>query len=812
MLENVIVALNGIGGPWGEAIWRAGWQGGLALAAVWLVCRLWRKMPAGAQCWLWRAAYVKLLVALVWAGTVALPALPGFSPVAELQRSVVMATAFLPAESPSSAVKAAVLPEVPAVTAEPGKPLPAAPAVEGPAAKSAALSSLPGALLLLWLFGVGWGARRLWRARGEARRILRSARPLEDDGTQEVLAGLCERFRLRSLPRLATGEVASPVLLGAWRPVIVLPAGVQPDELPMMLAHELAHVKRRDLAWNVPAAVVETLFFFHPLLWPARREWRLAQEMACDALAVERSASPRSAYGAMLVSVAASGRCAPDLLAAGISESYRTLARRLAAIGERVHLTRRRLLVLGASLLLLGALVLVPWRLVHGQPEEPAPQPDIVVQPADKELLSRITGFNTDNVTAVADQLPMDDPLQQYNIGKVFRNTIHGISVKINFTNFDTKITELLQNNDIDSIDILLDNSSNMLLRITAYNSLKTPHGIPIKSFDDLISFGIDIKELKQNVPKSTFQQAIQAAEQGGGGISKAKSIEAYYAVTKRFIDMPLWIIIADVSTETGVYGMISADMQPSRLPETVTYVYIVNANTGKLIGTTFELPTKASEGKDQPNTGINTQNEADGSPSTRVSRKEIVDYNDKIASFIENSCAFWDTYLLGENKRTFDELTVKKPAVSTETLPFMSLEGRTVINASLKWRSSSQVGLEMLPSFSNNLALLVDEQTERLIRVTLPAEPKVEESAAWHEELRAAFGGFPAEKPKVPLFKALKIITSQGEETRHILAMAERIDAYYLFIDNEPRWVITVQKGEDVFQYIIDAESGAVA
>src|SRR5437763_16963413 len=72
---------------WAGAVWRAGWQGGLALAVVWAWCRLIapRRTPARVKCWLWRLAYAKLLVSLVWLAPAGLPLLPaqrGVFPVA----------------------------------------------------------------------------------------------------------------------------------------------------------------------------------------------------------------------------------------------------------------------------------------------------------------------------------------------------------------------------------------------------------------------------------------------------------------------------------------------------------------------------------------------------------------------------------------------------------------------------------------------------------------------------------------------------------------------------------------------------------
>src|SRR5258706_2915890 len=74
-MNHWLAAVNDISGPWAAAMVRASWQGGLALALAWALCRLLRDMPARLGSWLWRLAYLKLLVALAWNMPIDLPVL-----------------------------------------------------------------------------------------------------------------------------------------------------------------------------------------------------------------------------------------------------------------------------------------------------------------------------------------------------------------------------------------------------------------------------------------------------------------------------------------------------------------------------------------------------------------------------------------------------------------------------------------------------------------------------------------------------------------------------------------------------------------
>src|SRR5438552_13069258 len=61
---------------WLMAAWHVCWQGGLALLLAWTVARVFTRVPAVLKSWLWRLAYIKLLVAFFWITPINLPLLP----------------------------------------------------------------------------------------------------------------------------------------------------------------------------------------------------------------------------------------------------------------------------------------------------------------------------------------------------------------------------------------------------------------------------------------------------------------------------------------------------------------------------------------------------------------------------------------------------------------------------------------------------------------------------------------------------------------------------------------------------------------
>jgi HEAT repeat protein/beta-lactamase regulating signal transducer with metallopeptidase domain len=157
--------------------------------------------------------------------------------------------------------------------------------------RAAQLAPLLPWLILLWLLGVigfslrligGWLYTRRLRQQG--------TRPLAEKW-QQVLRRLCQQLRVsRSVQLLESTLVKVPTAIGWLRPVILLPAsalaGLPPQQLEAIIAHELAHIRRHDYLINLLQAVIETLLFYHPAVWWVSRRIRQEREHCCDDLAV----------------------------------------------------------------------------------------------------------------------------------------------------------------------------------------------------------------------------------------------------------------------------------------------------------------------------------------------------------------------------------------------------------------------------------------------------------------------------------------------------------------------------------------------
>ena len=326
---------------WTVRLGHAALTGGLAVLAVGLVCRLLPRLPGSLRASLWWLACLKLVLDLCWLAPVSLAVLP-----APAVPSVpILAPLAAPRLLPTAASIPAAPPEAALATSAESQTNTAAPSV------------WPLALSALWALGV---LASLAMLAGQGRRLARQMRgavlvtlPNGDSDALVRMLGLRQSPDVRE-----SAAVSAPCVAGWLKPVILLPPGLSSvlsaDEMRLMLAHEMAHVKRGDLRLAALPTLARTLFFFHPLVWWAVSEWAAAREEACDALALRVTGASPALYGRLLLRLTGGETAAPAL---GLSPGFRTLRRRL--IGLRPAPARRGL----AWLLALTAPAILPWRL-----------------------------------------------------------------------------------------------------------------------------------------------------------------------------------------------------------------------------------------------------------------------------------------------------------------------------------------------------------------------------------------------------------------------------------------------------------------
>jgi hypothetical protein len=122
------------------------------------------------------------------------------------------------------------------------------------------------------------------------------------------LSALFERViqqtRTGAVRLLVSARAASPVVIGWIRPVVLMPVtvvtGLSVEELRVVVAHELAHVRRHDYLVNMLQRVAESLLFYHPAVWWLSGRVRAERELAADEAAIEICDDPALLARALL--------------------------------------------------------------------------------------------------------------------------------------------------------------------------------------------------------------------------------------------------------------------------------------------------------------------------------------------------------------------------------------------------------------------------------------------------------------------------------------------------------------------------------
>lgn len=136
-----------------------------------------------------------------------------------------------------------------------------------------------------------FAARLLYRLH-RTRALHRASHPITLAGEPLTLWLRCTRiFSVHDAQLATSAEIAGPSTIGIRRRTVLLPpsllADLSPEDLTAALAHEFAHMRRRDFAKNLLYELIALPIAWHPLLWLTRHRITESREMVCDELAAE---------------------------------------------------------------------------------------------------------------------------------------------------------------------------------------------------------------------------------------------------------------------------------------------------------------------------------------------------------------------------------------------------------------------------------------------------------------------------------------------------------------------------------------------
>jgi|GEM_PF-4091625 len=320
------------------------WQTAILAAVVLVVTRLARKAPAAWRHALWVIVLVKLLV----------------PPLAQIPAQWVFWQAETP---PTSITVAAPLASNSTAVILPSNPTPDS-AIKNAQAPVPSHTEAPFdwriPLVAVWLAGVAVMSLLLIYGYGQLNRLARCSHQASGVWA-DMLERAADPLGVGKLPDIRfTDSVPTPVLVGYFRPVILIPSGIEQtcsdSDLFAILSHELAHIRRRDVAVAWFQQIIQTLFFFHPGVWLAGYEIRKEREFACDEMVISNSPISREAYASGYVSaLKLASRAAWEASAIAMAEPRDLEKKRLSMIlHNSVPRMSTRWIVVLLALLVLG--------------------------------------------------------------------------------------------------------------------------------------------------------------------------------------------------------------------------------------------------------------------------------------------------------------------------------------------------------------------------------------------------------------------------------------------------------------------------
>ncbi|HUN82774.1 MAG TPA: M56 family metallopeptidase [Terracidiphilus sp.] len=224
------------------------WQSTAVVAIAWLLAAALKKNHARTRYWIWLAASLKFL----------------------LPFSLLVAMgSMLQSSAPAHLVQPALSNMMQRVS----QPFPTFRLVETTEAAAPAHRAdlLPVVLLVLWACGALAVAFSWWRGWRQTRLGVLQATPLAIPA---------------EIPVLASPSMHEPGVFGIVRPALLLPEGIvdrlSAAQLDAIIAHEMCHVRRRDNLTFALHMLIQTLFWFHPLVWYVKARLIEERERACD--------------------------------------------------------------------------------------------------------------------------------------------------------------------------------------------------------------------------------------------------------------------------------------------------------------------------------------------------------------------------------------------------------------------------------------------------------------------------------------------------------------------------------------------------
>ncbi len=307
-----------------------------------------------------------------------------------------------------------------------------------PSSLPAKFAAAYGCILLVMALRLTWSCVQIAAIQRRATPVTLTGEPAQ------AWARCCKFFRVDDARLGITGEFSGPVLVGFRSRTLLLPQGfletVAPAEIETALAHEFAHMQRRDYAWNIAYELLALPVAWHPAVSLLRARLAESREMACDRMAAQAfSPVPGSErYVRSLLRLAAVLADCPRATythAIGILDAN-TLERRimkLTEISTRMTGTRKLMLVSACAMLAMATFASALALRLHV--DSPAPSATRQIASTQEDVMPKL-------ISAVDPDYPAGATAEKHPVSGV---CILGVTVSENGMPQDVHVVKSLR-------------------------------------------------------------------------------------------------------------------------------------------------------------------------------------------------------------------------------------------------------------------------------------------------------------------------------------------------------------------------------
>ena len=328
--------------------------------------------------------------------------------------------------------------------------------------------------------------------------------------------------------------VQTPMLIGHFKPLILLPAGAiaqaPPEYIESVLRHELAHIRRSDFLVSILQNLVEVVFYFNPFVWWISGQIRKEREHCCDDLAVGYSGKPQTYARALLYFQQSANPQAPLQAATLLPKNSRLFLRIQRLLSQETSLQQPKKFVMEkiiATLMLLFGVLFFAFQPAEANVQAPSPKtntalllpnepaalsdtlpeaPKAAQEEEEKNLHVTVTTSADSSQTIVIVQ---QDGAQSPNI---IIDTI--ITFDPETSKETTEYVLFWKDLDMDELQMQIANDSIASVLIEqvdgdSLNAVLSQMATELKQLQDsLMDLQVDLSEMIPNIPQSTPMNA----------------------------------------------------------------------------------------------------------------------------------------------------------------------------------------------------------------------------------------------------------------------------------------------------------------